>query len=221
MAHYKNIFLGILVLMLTACGGSFSKPIKTPVPAPIQPTVTPAIEANLAKADLVRGQQVWLDKQCVACHGDVGQGGIGGVLANTTLPFDQFLHTVRTALPPKPAYNAAELPDQDTYNIYGWLQASTQTAAEPAQAPQLPEGEVLGMSLWTEYECDQCHGSFAQGSSTAPPLAEISYPYEMERAKMRRTEADIPQHAAEHIRDVVLQRLYQWLQSGAKPQDGC
>ena len=44
---------------------------------------------------------------------------------------------------------------------------------------------------------------------------------EMERAKMRQTESEIPQHAAEHIRDVVLQRLYKWLQAGANPQDGC
>lgn len=46
-------------------------------------------------------------------------------------------------------------------------------------------------------------------------------PNEMERADMRLTGDEIPQHRAEHIRDVVLKRLYQWLQAGANPQDGC
>jgi hypothetical protein len=152
----------------------------------------------------------------------MAQGGIGGELAGTSKPFADFLHIVRTALPPKPAYNQAELPDQDAYNVYVWLQSlGPESNVEPVAAPVLPEGEVLGMTLWTQYECDQCHGAFAQGSATAPPLAGISYPYEMERANMRQTEAEIPQHAAEHIRDVVLKRLYKWLQAGANPNDGC
>lgn len=210
------ILLTIILVGLVACADG---PQAT---APAPPTHTPAPEVDLAEPDLIRGQHVWLDKQCVACHGEMAQGGIGGELAGTTKPFDEFLHTVRTAIPPKPAYNSAELPDQDAYNVYAWLQSiGTASNVEPAAAPELPEGEILGMTLWTQYECDQCHGTFAQGSATAPPLAGISYPYEMERATMRQTESEIPQHAAEHIRDVMLKRLYNWLQAGANPNDGC
>ena len=213
------ILLVIILLGVVACGVGSNGAIAT---APVVPTNTPAAEINVAEPNLVRGQQVWLDKQCVACHGEMAQGGVGGELAGTTKPFDEFLHIVRTAVPPKPAYNQAELPDQDAYNVYAWLQSlGPESNVEPAAVPQLPEGEVLGMTLWTQYECDQCHGTFAQGSATAPPLVGISYPYEMERAKMRQTEAEIPQHAAEHIRDVVLKRLYNWLQAGANPNDGC
>ena len=211
------IFTAMLLLAaLTACG------VATPRPASPPPTNTPAPALSLAEPDLARGQQVWLDKQCAACHGEIGQGGIGPTLGHTPLAFDTFLHKVRTALPPKPAFSAAELPEQDAYNVYGWLQtARAQPVANRATGPQLAEGQVLGMTLWTQYECDQCHGAFAQGSVEAPTLAGLTYPYEMERATMRLTGDEIPQHQAEHIRDVMLQRLYNWLQAGANPQGGC
>ena len=220
LSRYNLLFLLFIMLPgVAACGVGSNGAIAT---APVVPTNTPVAEINVAEPDLIRGQQVWLDKQCVACHGEVAQGGVGGGLAGITEPFDEFLHIVRTALPPKPAYNRAELPDQDAYNVYAWLQSiDTKANIEPVTVPELPEGEVLGMTLWTQYECDQCHGTFAQGSAAAPPLAEVSYPYERERAVMRQTEAEIPQHAAEHIRDVVLKRLYNWLQAGANPNDGC
>ena len=217
----QNVLLATFILVwMTACGSFADTPQAT---APPEPTNTPVSAANLAHPDPVRGQQVWLDKQCVNCHGETAQGGIGPTLAGLNMPFDQFLHIQRTAMPPKPAFNAAELPDQDAYNVYIWLQTmdSQVAAVQPVAAPQLAEGQVLGMTLWTQYECDQCHGAFAQGSAEAPTLAGISYPYEMERANMRLTEDEIPQHKAEHIRDVVLKRLYNWLQAGANPQGGC
>jgi len=214
------VLLVTMSVILTACGDAPITPMAT---APAAPTDTPTPSFNLSAPNLERGHQVYIDKQCVACHGKVGQGGIGPVLADSSLPFDRFVHALRTAIAPKPKYNTAELPDQDAYNVYAWLEslARADVALQPPVAPNLAKGEVLGMTLWTSYECDQCHGTFAQGSTTAPTLAHVSYPYEMERAKMRQTEDKIPQHTTEHIRDVVLKRLYKWLQEGAKPLGGC
>lgn len=221
MARYKIIWPALaLVLALTACGEQ-TPPPKTPVPAPALPTTTPAMTVVVAEPDLARGRQVWLDKQCAACHGNDGQGGVARKLAGTTEPFDKFLHVVRTGVSPMPAYNAAELPDQDAYNTYRWLQEGTDNSVEKVAPPALPAGETLGMTLWTQYDCDSCHGSFAQGGVNAPGLTGLTYPYELERAKMRQTEADIPEHGANHIQDDILKRLYQWLQAGANPQDGC
>lgn len=208
----------VAILLLAACGNSAEQL----APAPPPPTNTPAPALVLSQPDTARGYQVWLDKQCTACHGPAGQGGIGPALNHTPLAFDDFLHKVRTALPPKPAFSATELPDQDAYNVYGWLQTTNaEPVANRAGGPQLAEGQVLGMTLWTQYECDRCHGAFAQGSADAPTLAGLTFPYEMERANMRLTGDEISQHQAEHIRDVVLQRLYNWLQAGASPQGGC
>lgn len=206
----------VTVLLLAACGETLA-----PAPNPATGTPQPETVASLAEPDLTRGQQLYLDKQCRACHGPAAEGGIGPKLSGTTATFDDFLHIVRTALPPKPAFNEAELASQDVYNIYGWLQNMARVETVSAQAPALQPGEVLGMTLWTEGRCDTCHGAFAQGSPDAPALVNLSYPYELERAKMRQTAATIPEHAAEHMRDVILQRLYKWLQAGANPADGC
>ncbi len=217
----RSIILGLVLLaagiMLTACAEKLA-------PAPHPPTATPPPEstANLAAPDGVRGQQVYLDKQCATCHNPQAEGGIGPRLAGTSLPFDQFLHKVRTALPPKPAFSEIELTTQDAYNIYGWLESLEQTTiVSTGSRPALPSGQVLGMSVWTEGQCDTCHGAFAQGSPTAPALAGLSFPFEMERAKMRQTADTIPEHAAEHMDDTLFQRLYNWLQAGANPADGC
>lgn len=213
------------VLVLTSCGN----PVR---PAPPRPTPTATSAVVLDVADRDQGKQLFAEAQCVACHGPEAAGGIGPVLANTTMSYHQFLTKVRTALPPKPAYSAEELSDQAVNDIYGWLQAMSTSGEAAARPPfamvkvepgqeTLPEGEILGMSLWTGFKCAECHGAFAQGTSRGSALAGISYPYELERAKMRQTADEIPEHAQEFMRDTVLKRLYQWLQEGADPDGGC
>ncbi len=207
----------VLNLLLSACAERLA-------PAPDLPTATIPSEAasSLAEPDLARGQQVYLDKQCVTCHSATAEGGIGPKLAGAPMPFDQFLTKIRTALPPKPAFNETELTAQDAYNIYGWLHSLERASVAPAAVPlALPPGQVLGMQVWTEGQCDTCHGAFAQGSPNGPALAGLSFPFEMERAKMRQTSNQIPEHAAEHMDDALFQRLYNWLQAGANPGDGC
>jgi mono/diheme cytochrome c family protein len=215
----------LLALLAAACGN----PVRS---APNVATATVAIRTDLAAANASHGQQLFSDNHCVTCHGSQALGGVGPKLARTDLAFDAFLVKIRTALPPKPAFSAAELSDQDAMDIYGWLQTLS-GQGEPVTAPpfvvvqvqpgqeELPATPILGMSLWTGFACDQCHGAFAQGSSDGPSLAGISYPYEMERAKMRQTADTIPQHDQSFMRDTVLKRLYQWLQEGADPGGGC
>ena len=217
--------LAAAAVALVSCGN----PVR---PAPARPTAAAAATVQLVKADLANGQQLFLDEQCVACHGAEAAGGIGPALDHTALTYDQFITKVRTALPPKPAYSAEELPDEGVFDIYSWLQnmpAAQQVKAlppfqvvkvEPGQE-QLPEGKILGMSLWTGFHCSDCHGAFAQGTSRGPALAGISFPYELERAKMRQTADQIPEHAQTYMRDTVLKRLYKWLQEGADPEGGC
>jgi mono/diheme cytochrome c family protein len=216
----ETILIGLLLglsLLLAGCAERLAPAPDLPAPTP---PVAPA--AALAGPDLARGQQLYLDKQCAACHSPQAQGGIGPRLAGTPLEFEQFLRVVRTALPPKPAFNEVELTGQDAYNIYGWLrQLQPAGAAAAVPAPALQPGELLGMAVWTEGKCDSCHGAFAQGSAAAPALVELGYPYEMERAKMRRTAETIPAHAPENMDDGLFQRLYRWLQAGANPAGGC
>lgn len=214
----------IIELVILAVGVTLAGCAERLAPAPVLPTATPAVEsaADLDTPDLARGQQVYLDKQCAACHSPQAEGGIGPKLAGTTLPYDQFLHKMRTALPPKPAFNETELTGQDAYHIYGWLESLEQSATVSAgPSAALSSGQVLGMQVWTEGQCDSCHGAFAQGSPSGPTLAGLSFPFELERANMRQTAGTIPEHAADHMNDPLFQRLYNWLQAGADPEGGC
>jgi cytochrome c5 len=204
-------------LLLSACGDRI-----VPAPAAAPPSPTLIAVASLAAPDLVRGQQVYFDKQCVACHNATGTGGIGASLAGTRLSFDRFLSVLRNAVPPKPSFNEAELPRQDAYDVYSWLKSLKSAGATAAEStPDLGAGKVLGMSLWVGGKCDTCHGAFAQGSAKGTPLVGIAGTFEQERDRMRRSAPAIQGHGTDVMDDATFERLYQWLKSGADPDSGC
>ncbi len=211
------VLAGALLLALAAAG------CESRAPAPVLPTIqAPTTNATLV-GDPVEGAQLWRDKQCAACHGATALGGMGGSLAATTLTFDQFLSKIRNAIPPKPAMSPADLSDQQAYSIYVWVRALStvpSTAVPPTPGP-VPTGEVLGIQLWTEKGCEQCHGAFGQGSAKAPALAGQNYPFARQRAVMRASASQVPQHAATNISDDLLARLLEWLRAGADPTGGC
>lgn len=211
----RILALGLLLIFaLPACDRR--------APAPVQPTV-PSVTVGTLTGDVGTGARLWREKQCVACHGTTGLGGMGGSLANTALSFDQFLSQIRNALPPKPAMNTTDLSDADAYSIYLWLHTlSPANAKAAAVAPAaLPSGQVLGIQVWTERGCAQCHGAFAQGSEKAPALAGESFPFERQRAVMRQSADQNPAHGEKNIPDDLLQRLLDWVRRGADPSSGC
>jgi mono/diheme cytochrome c family protein len=212
------LLIALSVFVLAGCADRLA-----PAPVFVQATPEALTAAQLAPADLARGQQVYYDKQCGACHNPGATGGIGPALAGTPQQFDPFLHVLRSAVPPKPAFSEVELPVQDAYNVYGWLQSLRPVTLKAAAAPgpQLGQGQVLGMTLWVQGQCDICHGAFAQGSPTAPPLAGINAGQAAARDLMRHSAGKIPAHSSQNIDDNTFQRLYQWLKEGANPDNGC
>ncbi len=220
-------FIGLLVLTLglfsVGCAGSATPVLTHPTyPAPTV-LASPTLPVSQVVGNVADGARLYKDKQCVACHGPTALGGIGKAIANTALPFDQFLSKIRNAIPPKPAMNTTDLADEDAYSIYLWLK--TLNSATPQAAPSalatLPSGQLLGIQLWTEKGCDQCHGAFGQGSPRAPTLAGQQYPFERERAVMRQFAGQYPAHTEKNISDDLLQRLLDWLRRGADPASGC
>ncbi len=193
---------------------------ETPALAPPPPTNTPALVAGIYIPNLEKGQAAWNEAQCSACHGPLGLGGIGPQLAATNLAYDNFLHVVRTAIPPKPAYSVDQLPDQAVYDIYAWVrtQVPPQQALAPSVGPATNETpsleEMRSMTIWTCRGCDTCHGIFAQGGPDGPMLAGINDPVEEELVKMRQTADTIPEHSADHISDEIFKKLYEWLKMG-------
>ncbi len=213
MKSLFSLFIFFSLLTLVACDRR--------VPAPTVVRVEAAKVTGNFTGDPVVGAQLWRDKQCGTCHGATGAGGMGGTLANTNASFDQFLTRTRNAQLPMPKVTAADVSDNDAYSIYLWLH--TQAAATPV-APKpaaLPTGQLLGIQVWSEKGCSECHGAFAQGSDKAPRLVGESYPFERERAVMRASADQNPKHGADNIPDDLLQRLLDWLRRGADPTSGC
>lgn len=193
------------------------------VPAPPRPVTQSTTSQSALVGDPAAGALLWREKQCQACHGATALGGVGKPLAATTLPFGEFLDKVRNALPPKPAMSEADLAEADAYSIYLWLQSLPTEAAAPIEVKPvaLPEGQTLGIQVWTEKGCDTCHGAFAQGSDKGPALAGETYPFERQRAVMRRYAEQNPAHGEANVSDEVLWRLLDWLRRGADPAGGC
>jgi mono/diheme cytochrome c family protein len=193
------------------------------VPAPVYPTAPSVSLSGNPVGDPAQGARLWREKQCVACHGSSALGGMGKPLVDTALTFDVFLSKIRSAIPPKPAMNANDLSEGDAYSIYLWLHTASLPAVQiEASAPApLPAGQVLGIQLWTQYGCAQCHGAFAQGSKVAPALAGELYPFERLRAVMRQSAETNPLHSDKNVPDDVLQRLLDWLRRGADLGSGC
>jgi mono/diheme cytochrome c family protein len=193
-------------------------------PAPPRPTIQSVASNTTLTGDVAEGARQWRSKQCAACHGPTALGGMGGALADTTLPFDQFLSKTRNAVLPMPAFQVSDVSDTDAYSIYLWLHTlspvpeKVTTAGTPAP---LPTGQVLGIQVWTEKGCDKCHGAFAQGSDKGPALAGEDHPFERQRAVMRQYADQNPAHSEENIPDDLLQRLLDWLKRGADPASGC
>jgi mono/diheme cytochrome c family protein len=214
----NNLLARFLMLLLpgvwlVACTGSVA-------PAPPPPTPTPPVAVEVYIPDLQHGESAWHEAQCSACHGPLALGGIGPQLASTGLAYDQFLHAVRAAIPPKPAYSESQLPDQAVYDIYAWVRTQipvgqrTGPEASPTPARTPAVEEVMGMTIWACQGCNKCHGVFAQGSADAPVLAGLNYPVEEELARMRSAAETIPEHSADHISDEVFIKLYEWLHMG-------
>ncbi|MGQ9850729.1 MAG: c-type cytochrome [Aggregatilineaceae bacterium] len=180
-----------------------------------EPTTVPA-----AVPDPERGHTLYNTWRCAGCHGDNAQGQVGGALAGTTLPFEQFVQAVRQTRPPKPAFSTAELADDDVRDIYAWVTALP-ASPEVAAAVELGPGEVLGMSVWTQSGCDACHGAFAQGSAYAPALVETDLSLDDFLTALRRDVTTIPAHGPDAITDEWAARLYRWLVSGASITGGC
>jgi mono/diheme cytochrome c family protein len=120
-------------------------PADTPLPTDTpQPTDTPTPSLP-SPPDPAVGQQLWLQKPCIGCHGVNAEGGIGPKLAGTGLSFDQVLLQVRTGAAPMPAFSEGEISDVELEHIYAWLRSLALPTPAPIAAPAYPTGALSAM----------------------------------------------------------------------------
>ncbi|MGE5139596.1 MAG: c-type cytochrome [Rudaea sp.] len=212
----KIVILSLLLTLgLAACA-------EKRAPAPAATVQAVSVAGNLS-GDVPTGARLWRERQCAACHGPNAAGGMGGALAKTPVAFENFLADTRNAPLPMPRLRESDLSDSDAYSIYLWLntRSGPATPAAPASPAPLPTGQMLGIQIWNEKGCSECHGAFAQGSDKAPRLAGETYPFERQRAVMRLSADQNAKHAPENIPDDLFRRLLDWLRRGADPTSGC
>lgn len=94
---------------------------KKPPPPPPPPPPSD-VDELLTTADAARGQELFFTNGCNVCHGDVGQGGIGPVIAQTPIGLAGEIEQYRNPRNAMPAFPADLIPDQDVAHIYAWLQ---------------------------------------------------------------------------------------------------
>ena len=97
--------------------GQRSVAAEAPAPADV-----PAVDTSAFTADVERGSDLFFANGCNVCHGDTGQGGIGPRIAGTSLTFAQEVSQYRNPRDAMPAISEQQVPDEDVFDIYSWLQ---------------------------------------------------------------------------------------------------
>ena len=81
-----------------------------------------------AAADVAKGKEYFMNYQCFACHGTVGQGAnTGPKLAPDPLPLDAMMNFVRNSSGQMPAYTAVILNDAQFADIHAYLASQPKT----------------------------------------------------------------------------------------------
>ena len=95
------------------------------------------------------GARLFISKGCLGCHGASGRGGVGPDLAQTQLPFEQFLGQVRNPRGIMPAFSPESITDQELRSIYEYVKGLPAPAGR--LRTDLPHGVLDRQS------CAGCH----------------------------------------------------------------
>ena len=88
----------------------------------------PAEETNQSAPDVsdaARGQNLYFQTGCYACHGTIGQGAFlaGPKLTPPLLPYEPFSAQLREPASRMPSYGAETMSEQEVADIYAYLRA--------------------------------------------------------------------------------------------------
>ena len=180
---------------------------------------------------------------CVACHGEAGDGsGLAGAanftdqefMANEppTEFFEKIVEGVEGSAMPAWGETFSEEEIWSLVN-YVWTFAyeyggEAEPTAEPIQeatpppeptatesAPPEPDPAV-GQALWQEKPCIGCHGPQAEGN-IGPRLAGTVLEFDEVLLRVRTGKAPMPAFSEQQVSDLELQNIYAWLKSLPPP----
>lgn len=102
-----------------------------------------------AMPDTERGQELFIRKGCLGCHGASGRGGVGPVLAHTALPLDAVLRQLRRPRGIMPPFPPSVVSDDEARVIHAYLQDVP--PLEPKLRADVPHGSLDAKT------CIPCH----------------------------------------------------------------
>lgn len=141
-----------------------------------EPARIQAVEAADKIAAETAGRALYADN-CVACHGENGEGKVGPALNSRELlrmaPDETLFSLIRTGVPGTvmPAWGQAAggpFTDEQIAQIVAFLRAWEPTAPEVAPGVTTPD-PVRGAAIFAS-TCFICHGESGQGTEHAPAL---------------------------------------------------
>jgi mono/diheme cytochrome c family protein len=184
--------------------------------------------------EIAQGQELF-GANCVACHGEAGDGsGLAGAANFTDQEFmanedpAEFFVKITEGVEGSamPAWGGTFAEDEIWALVnyvwtfayeYGEIEESLPepTATEEAAPPAEPD-PTLGAQIWAEKPCAGCHGAQAEGN-IGPRLAGTALTLDEVLLQVRTGAAPMPAFGEEEVSDLEVQHIYAWLQSLAPP----
>lgn len=134
-------------------------------------------EAADRKASILEGASLF-EKNCTACHGEEGIGGIGPALNSrellSSVPDGVLLDLTRSGIPGSvmPAWGqvfGGPMTDEELSDLVTYIRSWESTAPQRIEAEVVGPDPVRGAAIY-ERTCFICHGPNGQGTDQAPAL---------------------------------------------------
>jgi len=142
----------------------------------LEPARIRAVQAADQSAAVAAGRVLFADN-CVACHGEKGEGKLGPALNSRALlkaATDETLFSLigtgvpGTVMPAWGQTHGGPFTDQQISQMVAFIRAWEPNAPEPTPAAKAPD-PVRGATIFAN-TCFVCHGEDGQGTSSAPAL---------------------------------------------------
>ncbi len=141
------------------------------------------IEADLKTENqhrVAEGSELY-GENCIACHGENGEGGVGPALNSRPLlamASDEALFNLTvsgvpgTIMPAWGQFFGGPFTDEQILNLVAFIRAWEPNAPEPALVAEALPDPTRGAAIYVQ-TCFICHGDNGEGSDFAPALRDV------------------------------------------------
>lgn len=118
-------------------------------------STTMALAQDPDNGKILWEEQIW---QCQRCHGAMGEGVFGAVLAGTEKTAQDVIAQVRNPRNRMPMFSEAQVSDEQLIDIHAYLSSLPEPEQPGFKMIELPADAPAGQQLIVEKRCVACHG---------------------------------------------------------------